>query len=106
MRKIEAVHSERAGTHSPGLQPGGVPIAHDYAIAPAKTDTDAFLAKDFLTGCATLLTVALIVFVVLPAILIVAEVSVHVAAPLAILAVALFLVAMLGRAVRIVRTRW
>lgn len=49
---------------------------------------------------------ALIVFVVLPAVLIVAEVSVHVAAPLAILAIALFLVALLGRVVRLVRARW
>ncbi len=66
----------------------------------------ASLAQDFFTGCGTLVALGLVVFVVVPLVLFVVKASLAIAVPIAILGVVLFLVAVLGRAVRIVRSRW
>lgn len=68
--------------------------------------TGASLAQDFFTGCGTLVVLGLVVFVVIPLVLFVVKASFAIAIPVATVAIVLFLIAVLGRLVRILRSRW
>lgn len=70
------------------------------------TGAGATLAQDFFTGCGTLVVLGLVVFVVIPLVLFVVKASFAIAIPVATVAIILFLIAVLGRLVRILRSRW
>ena len=106
MDKIEPTTAAPESPELPPPESAGLAAPQTFAAAPSEGRGEVSLSRDFLTGCGTLVAAALIIFVLLPTILMVAEVSIHVAVPLAILAMALFFIALLGRAIRILRSRW
>ena len=76
-------------------------------VAPRDPDGGgASLARDFFTGCGTLVVLGLVVFVVIPLVLFVVKASFAIAVPVAVIAIVIFLIAVLGRLVRILRSRW
>jgi hypothetical protein len=75
-------------------------------LAQRGPERNASLIEDFFTGCGTLLALGLVVFVVVPFFLFVVKASLAIAIPVAVLALVVFLIAVLGRLVRILRSRW
>ncbi len=73
---------------------------------PSDSRASASLAEDFFTGCGALIAIGLVVFVALPLFLFVVKASLAIAVPVALLAIGVFLIAVLGRIVRILRSRW
>ena len=76
------------------------------AAPPTPNGSGASLAQDFFTGCGTLVVLGLVVFVAVPLLLFVVKASFAIAIPVATVAIVLFLIAVLGRVVRILRSRW
>jgi len=76
------------------------------AAEPTTGEGKGSLTRDFLTGCGTLVGVGLIVVMLVPIVLVVAEASLHAAAPLAVFGLGMLMVALFGRGVRYVRERW